>query len=194
MKYPMRKLFTVVLGVVAVNAAANAALIDKYPAANSQYANAYKSGSTSASVNLMIEGSGVNQTVTLSHSLYSYSQGINSYWRGEIPATAVTVNGAAQIAVSVDTCGYTPAVSWGTDACGVVDVTFNKGDFLWKTDGSVNFQWDPLVNTITGGILTFSADVSGNVKGVDMSGAFRPAMGKYTNVTVTVDLPDAAAN
>jgi hypothetical protein len=192
MKHPMTTLCSVVFGLVAFSSAANAAEIDQYPVANAEFANAYKAGSTSATVNLLIENSGATPTIILSHSVYSYSQGINNYWRGEIPATAVTVNGTNQVSVSVDTCAYNATTTLGTDACGVVDVTFNKADFQWKTDGSINFSWDPLVNTINGGILTFSADVTGNVKGVDMTGAFRSAMGKYTNVSVTVELPDAA--
>jgi hypothetical protein len=171
---------------------AQAELIDQYPAANSEYANAYKYGSTSASINLTVEGSGINRTVTLSHSLYSYSQGINNYWRGNIDSSDVTVNGIGQIVVAVDTCGYTADRTWGEDACGRVDVTFTKGSFLWRTDGSLVQDWAPLTNTVNGGITAFSAEVSGYVKGVDMIGASRPAMGKYANVEVVVEVADAA--
>ena len=167
---------------------AQAELIDQFPATQSEYANASVSG---ASVNLYIDDTGVNQTITL--AVRTGWGSAYTYWRGVISAADVTINGISEIAVNTDTCAYTPVTSTGNDACGRVDVTFSKGDFLFRTDGNVTFDWAPLVNTITGGITVFDSQVSGFVKGVDMSGAFRPAMGKYTNVKVVVELPDAAS-
>lgn len=169
-----------------------AELLDQYPVTNSEFANAYKRGTTSASVNLYIDGVGINRKVTIAHSVYSYSLGINSYWRGVISTDNVTVNGIGQITVSTNTCAYLPDRTWGVDACGQVDVVFNKGDFLWRTNGNIQYNWDPLVVSINGGTTTFAAEVTGFVKGVDMSGAFRPAMGIYTNADVVVEIPDAA--
>ena len=186
------KMLGMALVASVVSFSVQAELLDQFSVANSEFANANKNGTVRTSVSLLVEGAGVERKVSLSHSQYSYTQGIDNYWRGDIAASDVTVNGIGQISVNVNTCAYTANRTWGEDACGRIDVTFTKGNFLWRTNGSTTFDWAPLTNTIIGGVTTFSADVSGFVKGVDMVGALHPAMGKYTNVKVAVELPDAA--
>ena len=187
MKLNTVKNMGIILAAFIASNPAQAELIDQFPATNSQYANANVSG---AGINVYIDGTGINQTITL--AVRTGWGASYTYWRGEISANDLTQNGIAQISVNTDTCAYTPIESRGDNACGRVDITFDKGAFLFRTNGNLTFDWDPLVNTITGGITIFDASVTGFVNGVDMSNAFRPAMGRHTDVKVTVELPDAA--
>lgn len=156
---------------------AQAALIDQYTTTSSEYAQVYKNGT---SVNVSIEGAGVNQVITLSH--YNY---VTGYWRGTVPVTAVTVNGVASIAVNVNTCDLPATSSFGAAPCGIVDVTFNKGDYLWKTNGVRQYTWGNTIRQYVGGISTFSASTIGTVNGVVIDST-RAYIGKYNNVTIIV--------
>jgi hypothetical protein len=180
-KYNLLKALAFAGGLLVLSSAAQAELVDQFTTSAAQYANVYSNGT---SVNLTIEGAGANRKVKLSHSFYSYETG-SLYWSGTIPADAVTVNGIAQVSVYVDTCSRTASVTWGDNPCGVVDVTFTKNDFLWKTNGVRQYQWGDLIYQIVGGINTFSAQSSGTVRGVvvDASNAY---MGKYTDVSIQV--------
>jgi hypothetical protein len=169
------------IGLLAIGSAAHAELVDQSTTTSSQFAQVYQNGT---SINLTIEGAGVNRKVSLSHSYYSYDTG-SIYWSGEIPADAVTVNGASQVSVYVDTCTLPARVSWGENPCGIVDVTFTQGDYLWKTNGVQQYQWGDLIYQIVGGIVTFSAQSAGTVRGVDV-GSANAAMGKYNNVSIQV--------
>jgi hypothetical protein len=160
-----------------ISFAAQAELIDQYTTASSEFAQVYKNNT---SINMYIEGAGINQTISLSH--YNTSTG---YWRGVIPASSVTVNGIASISVTVNTCDYIASSSWGTDPCGLVDVTFNKADYLWKTNGVSHYTWGDTIRQYVGGISTFSASATGTIKGVSIDST-RAYMGKYNNVAVVV--------
>jgi hypothetical protein len=176
------KVLAVFTGLFIIGSAAHAGLVDQYTTGDAEYANVYQNGT---SVNVTIEGAGVNRKVSLSHSSYSYGTG-SVYWSGEIPADAVTVNGVAQISVYVDTCNLPARVSWGANPCGLVDVTFDKVDRLWKTNGVRQYQWGDLIYQIVGGITTFSAQSTGTVRGVNVDST-RAYMGQYNNVSVQVN-------
>lgn len=166
-----------VLFTVGLSFTAQAELIDQYSTTSSEFAQVYKNGT---SVNLNIEGAGINQSISLSH--YNTSTG---YWRGVIPASSVTANGIASISVTVNTCDYTALSSWGAAPCGLVDITFNKVDYLWKTNGVRHYTWGDTIRQYVGGISTFSASATGTVKGVSVDST-RAYMGKYNNVTIIV--------
>lgn len=175
LKKTTKILFTIIS--LSFSFTAQAELIDQYTTTNSEYAQVYKNGT---SVNLSIEGAGISQVITLSH--YNYLTG---YWRGVVPATAVTVNGVASIAVNIDTCALTATSRFGAAPCGLVDVTFNKGDYLWKTNGVRQYTWGNTIRQYVGGISTFSASTVGTVNGVVVD-SNRAYIGRYTNVTVIV--------
>jgi hypothetical protein len=177
-----KKLFSsACIAFMATAAVAHAELIDQQTTTASEYAQTYANGT---GINVYIEGAGTNQVITLAYSNYTYGVGYR-YWRGEVPASAVTINGIDAVSVSVDTCSLTPSVTWGTDACGVVDVTFNKKDYLWKTNGVSQYKWGDIIYQLVGGIVTFSADATGSVLGISVDSG-RAYMGKYNNVTIQV--------
>jgi hypothetical protein len=166
---------------LAMCSAAQAGVIDQSTTASAEFAQVYHNGT---SVNLTIEGAGANRVVNL--STYSYTYGVGGvYWSGEIPADAVVDNGIASITVNVDTCMSTPRVTYGENACGLVNVTFTKNDYLWKTNGVTRYNWGDIIYEVIGGISTFSAAATGTVHGVDVS-ATNAYMGKYNDVSVTV--------
>jgi hypothetical protein len=176
---------TIAAAGLAINSAANAALIDQYTTASSDFAQVYQNG---VSVNLTVEGAGVNRTVHMSVSRYVYGDGF-TYWSGTIPADAVVDNGIASTTVNVDTCGLTETVSIGDLACGPVNMTFTKQDYLWKTNGVTQYSYGDISYQLIGGISTFSAAASGTVEtgGVDTNiDATNATMGKYTDVSITV--------
>jgi len=172
---------TLTAASLAINSAAQAATVDEYTTASAEFAQAYNNGSA---ISLTIEGAGVNRTVTLAMSNYTYGIG-STYWVGTIPAESVVDDGIAQISVNVDTCLLTPRATYGTDPCGLVDVTFTKNDYLWKTNGVTQYVWGDIIYQIIGGVSTFSAAATGTVRGVDISTP-RAYMGKFTDVSVTV--------
>lgn len=167
---------------IAIISAANAATIDQSTTGSSEFAQVYQN---STSINLTIEGAGVNRVVTLAVSNYAPGVG-SSYWKGIIPNDAVTVNGIAQVSVNVaDTCAYEASSTYGSDYCYAVDATFSKNDYLWKTNGVTQYKWGDIIYQIVGGVSTFSAAATGYVNGVDISST-RAYMGKYNNVNIIV--------
>ena len=174
---------TITLGTVALalNSAAQAGIIDQSTTSSAGFSQVYQNGT---SVNLTIEGAGANRTVNLAISSYTYGVG-STYWSGEIPADAVVVNGIAQVSVNVDTCTLEPKVSYGDYPCGMVDMTFTKADYLWKTNGVTQYTYGDITYQLIGGISTFSAAASGTVRGVEIN-ATNAYMGKYTDVSITV--------
>ncbi len=168
-----------------INSAAQGALLDQYTTASSEFAQVYQNGT---SVNLTIEGASVNRTVRM--SIYSYIYGVGyTYWAGALPSDAVVDNGIAAITVNTDTCALTPTVSIGNNACGPVDMTFTKQDYLWKTNGATQYKYGDVIYEIIGGISTFSAAASGTVVANGLTtniNANNAYMGKYTDVTIAV--------
>lgn len=168
-----------ITGALVLGSSAQAALIDQYTTASSEFANVYAGGT---GVNLYIEGAGVNRVVTLSVGSYP------NYWKGVIPNTDVIDNGIASVTVNVpDTCDstLTPSYTYGSDNCFTVNMTFTKGAYLWKTNGVTQYSWGNFIYQVIGGISTFGASTTGTVNGVDMTSS-RAYMGKYTDVNVSV--------
>lgn len=172
---------TLVSGALLFGTAAQAALLDQSTTASSEYQQVYQNGT---GVSLTEEGAGVNRVVHL--SMFSYTYGVGStYWSGDIPADAVTEDGIATVTVNVDTCTLAAKVSYGDNACGVVDVTFTKGDYLWKTNGVTRYTYDDIIYEIIGGVSTFSAAAQGTVRGVAID-TTRAYEGLYNDVSITV--------
>jgi hypothetical protein len=167
---------------LAINSAANAALIDQSTTADSEYAQVYQNGT---GINLTIEGAGVTRVVTMAVSNYTYGVGF-SYWRGVVPNDAVVEDGIASISVNIaSTCGLAATSTYGSNFCYDVNATFTKNDYLWKTNGVTQYTWGDIIYQIVGGISAFSASTTGTVNGVDISSS-RAYMGRYTNVNVMV--------
>lgn len=116
MRSKIQKLLGLLFVSAAINAPAQAALVDQYTV--SGYVS--YSWSPQAAINLFIDGSGVNQTVHL--YAFSGTWGVDyKYWGGVIPNDAVLVKGIAGIEVHVDTCEVL-----NIDGCGLIDVTIDS--------------------------------------------------------------------
>jgi hypothetical protein len=167
--------------LILTNSVVQAALLDQSTTASSEFEQVYQNGT---GMNLTVEGAGVNRVVNL--SMYSYTYGVGStYWSGEIPPDAIIDKGVAGLTVNLDTCGLAARVSYGENACGLVDVTFSKEAYLWKTNGVTRYSYGDILYQIIGGISTFSAAAQGTIRGVaiDTTTAYE---GKYTDVSITV--------
>jgi hypothetical protein len=167
---------------IAIISAAKAATIDQSTTGSSEFASVYQN---STSINLTIEGAGVNRVVTLAVSNYTPGVG-SSYWKGIIPNDAVVANGIAKVSVNVaDTCDLEAISTYGSDYCYSVDATFTKNDYLWKTNGVTQYNWGDILYQVIGGVSTFSAAATGAVNDVDISSP-RAYMGKYNDVNIIV--------
>jgi hypothetical protein len=168
---------------LAINSAANAALIDQSTTADAEYAQVYQNGTA---INLTIEGAGVTRVVTMAVSNYTYGVGYN-YWKGVVPNDAVVDDGVATISVNIaNTCtDATTTATYGSDYCYAVNATFTKNDYLWKTNGVTQYTWGDIIYQIVGGISAFSASTTGTVNDVDISSS-RAYIGRYTNVNIMV--------
>lgn len=175
---------------LAIVSTAQAGVIDQYTTASSEYAQVYQNGTA---VGVSIEGAGVSQVVTLYVTNYTSGVG-SSYWKGTIPNASVVSNGINSISVNVpDTCDSTNVTSatYGADYCYKVNATFNKVDFLWKTNGVTQYTFGNIIEQIIGGVVTYSATSSGNVSTISGTvdvgiSSTRAYLGKYTDVSITV--------
>jgi len=179
--------FTALLSTLSV---AHAGLIDQSTTQSAEYTQVYANGTA---VGVTVEGAGVNQVVKMYVSNYTYGVG-SSYWSGVIPNADVVVNGINSITVTVaNTCDTTntATVTYGSDYCFGVNATFTKVDYLWKTNGVTQYTYGDIIQTIVGGVQTYSATSTGTVTNstgtvnADLSST-RAYLGKYTDVTVSV--------
>jgi hypothetical protein len=178
----LASVFAIVTGALIMSSTAQAGLIDEFTTASSEYAQVY---THSTGVGVTIEGAGVNRVVKLYVSNYTSGTG-SSYWEGVVPNDAVVDNGINSISVNIaNTCDYTASATYGSAYCYAVSATFTKSDYLWKTNGVIQYTWDGIIYQIIGGISAFSASVTGTVNDTDISTP-RAYLGKYTDVDVTV--------
>lgn len=140
-------------------------------------ANGYSNGSY-AGINISVDGSGTARLVTYTHvPSESYK-----LWYGNIPASAVKVQGIDSIAVQIDTCTVNP-----TSGCGYVDAVITMdpkaGGFI--TDGSTHYTWDNIIVQVAGPTQVHNANAAGYVNGIslDNAGAY---IGKYDTASIEV--------
>jgi hypothetical protein len=134
-----------------------------------------------ASINVTVDGLGTDQTVHLSTYYHVPGESYN-VWYGEIPASAVTVEGVDSIAVDINTCDVNPTAS-----CGPVDVTITMdpqgGGFV--TNGATEYQWDDLIFAVAGPTQVHSATVTGSINGVSLDSG-RAYIGKYDQTHIEI--------
>jgi hypothetical protein len=149
---------------------------------NGNFASAYQ-GSTGFTVTT--EGSGVNQKTTLMVNTYTYGVGFTS-WKGEIPASAVVMDGVSQISVNIDTCSIN-----NDPGCGYIDATVTKDplDGGWIINGASSTTYGDLTQTIAGVRQTHRANAVGTINGITLGAFARSFIGKDNNVTITVSKP-----
>lgn len=131
-----------------------------------------------AGVNISVNGTSTARLVT-----YSYTPAAGyKFWYGDIPASAVTVNGIKNISVQIDTCSVDPS-----SGCGYVNASFSmdpKGDGF-TTTGSIHYTWDNVIVTVAGPTDVRSANATGFVNGVAIDGD-RAYIGKYTQSSIEI--------
>jgi hypothetical protein len=161
--------------------AANADVLYEYISSGTYGQASVFSNGNYASINVTVDGLGIDQTVHLSTYYHLPNESYN-FWSGEIPASAVTVEGVNSIAIDYDTCDAN-----NTAGCGPVDVTITKdshgGGFV--TDGATQYKWDDLIFSVAGPIQVHSATVTGAINGVPLDNG-RAYIGKYDQTHIEV--------
>jgi len=157
----LRKSTYGLVAAAAISAPVNAEVLSQYTTSG-VWANAW---TRSASVQIDVDGNGVNRKVYL--YAISGSWGADySFWGGEIPASAVKVNGIHSVSVNIDTCTVPARYNIG---CGLVDVTITSvpgwENFRTSTGVTSNKYDNGIILNRVGHLHDRYADTTGTVNG-----------------------------
>jgi len=150
-----------------------------------QYGQVYYTRTDSGWVSGMVsvDGSGVNQTAFVFATSYSQADGYK-FWRGNVPVSAVTVNGISSISVDVDTCAVEPINMRG---CGYLNftVTTDEPATGWIDNGVVHYSYGDYIQTSAGARQVRASSAEGSINGQAFSSS-RAFMVKSSDVNIQI--------